>query len=198
MQITFVVFFVRSILFLLLSNGTLEIFSGGELLAGNSLNLPQASMAIHDFKLVSNNNEGSVKLWTLYGKLSSTSSPENYIGIFSGPQFLSEFYFQLPVLSSKGEPCPYFKFPSNISPFEEPTSIVEMASNDVRFYHVLETSTDVTLQKLLSRGKYGEAMDLALQYNKDLDIVRKAEARDKLNRLSVGQLTPEGKHASGT
>lgn len=143
---------------------------------------PDTSL-IHDFTLVRNNNEETVKLWALYSTKSS-SKVNYYVGIFGGAFFTSEFSFQLPTLN-QAEQASLFQFPKNVNPFEEPSSIIEMGPKKILLYHILETSTDVTLQKLLSRGKFLEADDLAKKYNKDLDIVRKAEARDKLSKIAA-------------
>lgn len=170
-------------LFVLLSNGILYIFVEGSPYASKSLSFSPDASLIHDFTLVRNNNEGTVKLWALYSTKSS-SKVNNYVGIFGGPFFTSEFSFQLPTLSQTQEPS-LFQFPKNVNPFEEPSSIIEMGPKNIYLYHILETSTDLTLQKLLSRGKFLEADDLAKKYKKDLDIVRKAEARDKLSKISA-------------
>lgn len=176
------VFFCRN-LFLLLSNGVLEIFTELNAYTSKPLRLSENSSSVHDFSLVRNNNELTVKLWVLYSE-KVDSKVINYLGIYGGPCFSLEFSFQLPFYNKTGEPS-YYRFSKNLGPYEEPTTIIEMAPDSVLMYHILETTTDVTLQKLLSRGKYLEAKDLALNYNKDLDIVRKAEARDKLNKLAA-------------
>lgn len=146
-----------------------------------TLEVPEQNAFLHDFTVVTNKNEGSIKVWILYS-VQGSSGLSNYLGIFGGPSFIPEFTFKLPMLDKNGEKS-WFKFPKNTNPCEEPTAVVEMASNNVYLFHILETSTDVTLQKLLSRGKFVEAMDLATSYGKDLDIVRKAQARNKLDQI---------------
>ncbi|CAL8075127.1 unnamed protein product [Orchesella dallaii] len=179
----------EGVLAVLLSDGSLELFLCGCLFPCKSLNLPLESQKVHDFTLVMN-NEGRVKLWVLYGSQTSSES-DKYVGIFSAPEWSPEFIFKVPTLQNS-DTFSELAFPRNVSPFEEPFTIVEMSSNNVVMYHMLETSTDITLQKLISRGQYLKAEELALTYDKNLDIVRKAEARDLLNRITTGYLKMEG------
>ncbi|ODM96452.1 Kinetochore-associated protein 1, partial [Orchesella cincta] len=178
----------EGVLFVLFTDGNLQLFLSGSMFPSNSLNLLSESQRVHDFTLVMN-NEGIVKLWVLYG--SQPSGCENYVGIFSGTAFCPEFLFKLPLLQNS-ENYSELAFPRNVSPFEEPFTIIEMTANNVQLYHMLETSTDATMQKLISRGQYSKAEELALAYDKDLDIVRKAEARDILNKITTGHLKTEG------
>jgi hypothetical protein len=66
---------------------------------------------------------------------------------------------------------------------EEPFAFLAVSPTGTILYRMLETSTESTIQKLLTRGKFNQAADLAEQYGKDLDIVYKAKARSKFNEL---------------
>jgi hypothetical protein len=173
------------LLFVLLSNGRLEILLNDVVFVTDRLTLSQESFIVHDFSLVLTSIL-EVKLWVIYGN-GESSGDQNFIGIFGGPSFLTEeFTAKIPKsLDQAGTMHTNltYLFPSKVTPYEEPFAFLELSSTGTKVYHMIETSTDATIQKLLSREKFDQAAALAIQYNKDLDVVYKAKARSKFNEL---------------
>jgi len=150
---------------------------------------------VHDFSLVMT-GESETKLWVIYGD----TVGRNYIGIFGGPSFLVE-EFSAKIPRTRNMQNSYedtkFLFPAKITPYEEPFSFLELTEYETKVYHMSETSTDATILKLLSRGKFDDAAALASEYNKDLDVVFKAKARAKMNDLLGAEKTGKFFERSG-
>ena len=51
---------------------------------------------------------------------------------------------------------------------------------------MMESTTEAIFQKFLNKGKFSQAEELALKYNKDTDIVRKAKVQSDYNNFLMG------------
>lgn len=167
---------------MLLSNGNLHMLDDENLVHVRKLRLPTLDSFIHDFSLVICNAQ-MVKLWVIYSNKDGDGG-EHVVAIYPSPSFkVPEFTVKIPSLSTAS----VFKFPTQVSLFDEPTSFIEIEilpkCSFTKIYHMSECSTDISLQNLIEKGRFQKAELLARKYGKNLDIVWKAKVLAKADEL---------------